>query len=98
MLKLKAKLILSLRHYPHVRLVAVIHGVGVRVSRRQSIINAKQRHIYFICPLSGVALVAGRVLANEAAAMEMNDAFCDRSGWFRANFGLEVNMSEFKGC
>ena len=98
MLKFEAELRFRLRHYPHIRLVAVIYGVRVRVSRRQSIINAKQRHIYFICPLSGVALVTGRVLANEAAAMEMNDAFSDWSGWFRANFGLEVDMSEFERC
>lgn len=80
MFKFEAKLALSLGHYPHVGLVAIVHGVRVGIPRRQAVVNWKYGHVNPGWPLASVALVTRWVLANEATPMEMNDRFSDREG------------------
>ena len=93
--KIHSQLGSGLSNDPDVCLVSVVHRVGVRICRSQSVVNGEDRNEQLCRPLPRVALVARWVLTYEAAPVKVNDRSFNRHCWLWHFTRIEVNMLQF---
>ena len=72
-LDVEAKLLLCLRHDPHIGLIAVIDRVRIWILRSEAIVNAEDWDFQTDGPLSRVTLVHTGIHTAETTSMEVND-------------------------